>query len=228
MAKHESRHRTAVNQLARNSRGNALLASAAPLVDDEPTPSSSAKLPANPNGSAVVAPAPAPLPDLPLPDQKIALVSSLLVVGAEAQTTYLLTRFPHLANTYPEIADLQLRAMAYSLGPLLDRSSPTVPDLSKRGADDRKSILTVLAPPPLETSTERFVFFFPDWSEQIERCESVEALFDPSRGVNRALMSLGALVGRDVRLLVRLIRVAAKDVREVSRPPSKSPFSDVV
>lgn len=217
MAKHESRHRTAVNQLARNSKGNALLASAAPLVDDEPTPSSS-KLPANPNGTGPAVPAPAPLPDLPLPDQKMALVTSLLAVGAQAQTTYLLTRFPHLANAYPEIADLQLRSMAYALAPMLDGASPTVPNLGKPSQEGRKNSLTVLAPAPIATSAERFVYFFPEWSEQIERCASVEAMFDSSQGVHRALIALGALVGRDARLLVRLIRVAAKDIRDVSRP----------
>ena len=222
MAKHESRHRTAVNQLARNSRGNALLASAAPLVDDEPTPASSSKLPANPNAAQATAAAPAPLPDLPLPDQKIALVAALLAVGAEAQTTYLFTRFPHLANAYPEIADLQLRAMAHSLEPMLGSASPPAPNLGKQRAESGKSVLTLLAPVPVETNAERSVFFFPEWCEQVETCESVAALFDPSKGVHRSLMALGALVGRDGRLLVRLVRVAAKDIRDVSPRPSRS------
>ena len=219
MTKHESRHRSAVNQLARNSIGNALLASAAPLVDDEPTPSSlssSNKLPANPNAPPVAAPPPPPLPDLPLPDQKIALLTSLLAVGASAQITYLLTRFPHLPNAYPEIADLQLRDMTYTLASMLEKFSPFAPRMGKGVVGGKKRKLTLIAPVPLETDSTEWIYFFPEWKEQVSRIGTVDDLFDEEKGVNRALRSLGALLGRDARMLVSLIRLAVKDIKDVS------------
>jgi len=191
------------------------------LIDDEPTPSSlssSNKLPANPNAPPVAAPPPPPLPDLPLPDQKIALFTSLLAVGASAQITYLLTRFPHLPNAYPEIADLQLRDMTYTLAPVLEKSSPFAPRLGKgKGVEGGgKKTLTLIAPVPLETDTTEWIYFFPEWKEQVVRIETVDDLFDEEKGVNRALRLLGALIGRDARMLVSLIRLAVKDIKEVS------------
>lgn len=215
MAKHEGRHRTAVNQLARNSNGNALLASAAPLVDDEPIPSLS-KLPVNPNALPAAAAPPPPLPDLPLPDQKIALFTCLLAIGAVSQTTHLFTRFPHLANAFTEIADLQLRSMAYILAPVFQKASPSVPRMNKEKAQGKRKKLTLLTPVPVATEETEWVYFYPECTEKISRCEEVDDLFDAEKGVNRALSSLGALVGRDARMLVSLVRLAVKDIKDVS------------
>jgi hypothetical protein len=220
MAKHESRFRSSVNELARSSKGNALLASAAPLIDDDlPTSASSP--------SESPAAAAATLPPLDPPDQKLALFSALLAIGAHSQISYLLGRFPQLLNSNLADADIYLRSITHRLSPILSSARLASPSLkseipqrqqskTKMGKqrEEQEVCLTTLVPEPVESMKRRFTWFFPEWSKGLKMCESVDELFDG--GLERELRLLGAHVGRDRSTLVRLVRLARKDVVAVS------------
>lgn len=211
MKKHESSFRMAVADQARSAKGNALLAAAAPLVDDT--------FPADVSAEATAATTPTPVALLPLPEQKVALVPALLAVGANDQASHLLTRYPHLINAVPEIVDIQLYALEISLRPVLAQvtlattpgaglPAPSFVDASAQ----RSPKLTTVLPEPRQTKKKRFVWFYPEWSEGIEECESVDEIFGEKLGIERRLRTLGGQVGRNLALLVRLLRIARLDV----------------
>jgi hypothetical protein len=217
MAKHESRFRSSVNELARSSKGNALLASAAPLIDDDLPASSSSPSESSPAAAAI-------LPPLDPPNQKHALFSALLAVGAHSQTSYLLGRFPQLLNANLADADIHLRSITHRLSSIL--SSVRLASLQQQQQQERsktkmgkqrveqEACLTTLVPEPVESRRRKFTWFFPEWSEGLKVCESVDELFEG--GLERELRLLGAHVGRDRLTLVRLVRLARKDVVSVS------------
>jgi hypothetical protein len=168
------------------------------------------------------------LPPLDPPDQKHALFSALLAVGAHSQTSYLLGRFPQLLNANLADADMHLRSITHRLSSIL--SSVRLASLqqqqqqqqqqerskTKMGKQrvEQEACLTTLVPEPVESRRRKFTWFFPEWSEGLKVCESVDELFEG--GLERELRLLGAHVGRDRLTLVRLVRLARKDVVSVS------------
>lgn len=206
MNKHETRFRQAVNELARASKGNALLASAAPLLDDDAPVSSKV---ASTNGSST----PVVSPPLALPQQKIELVEALMAVGAREEVEYLTTRFAALGLAEMGLADLRLRSLWLRLeGLVAPRSagrSTTV------GKGKREGRLSTIAPTPIQTAKERFVWFYPEWEEGLEKVLDLNEFFDEGKGVEKELRGLGGLVGRDMKVLIGVCRLGVKDVSAV-------------
>lgn len=224
----EGNWRKAVNEKARSSKGNALLAAAAPLADDD-APASGGALADGSSGSGVGgADASKPLPVLPPPEQKLPLTHALLVVGAHAHAAHVLTRLPHLVNAEVDIADLVLRQLAFVLGPLLEAGRIPLGGCSVPGPGQpsKTPVLSLIAPTPVATRDKRFVNFMPEWSGGLRTVRTVDELFDGEAGPNGALgllRLLGAQLGRRKDLLVRLIRIGRAAVSEVGpsvlRPP---------
>lgn len=68
----------------------------------------------------------------------------------------------------------------------------------------RKPLLTLWAPTPPSTSTSDFVFFFPDWVEQVPMCSSLNDLED----VMEPLMKfIGIHISRDPLFLTKFLRL---------------------
>ena len=68
----------------------------------------------------------------------------------------------------------------------------------------RKPLLTLWAPTPPSTSTSDFVFFFPDWVEQVPMCSSLNDLED----VTEPLMKfIGIHISRDPLFLTKFLRL---------------------
>ncbi|CED85283.1 KEKE-like motif-containing transcription regulator (Rlr1)/suppressor of sin4 [Phaffia rhodozyma] len=204
MNKYDTRYRQAVNELARASKGNAMLASAAPLLDDDDTSSISALPGTKTNGTAT----PLNLPLLPLPQQKIDLVESLMAVGARPEVDYLTTRFGSLVVSEPRLVDLQLRLIRYRLQDLLPSNGGRAKEWV---AKPRTAKLTGTAPTPLQTKTEQFVWFYPEWTEGVDKIENLEMFF-ATEGIERELRVLGGLVGRHMGLLTGICRLGVQDV----------------
>lgn len=236
----EAKWRSAVNEKARSSRGNALLAAAAALDDDEAVPVggiSSAKNSSGSDDKSTVAPA--PLPPLPLPDQKLPLIHALLVVGAHGQAAHLLGRLPHLVNADPAIADLVLRQLEVLLRPLFDTAQaaddgPLQPPkgLSRvgRGLPTPAPKLTLVAPTPVATRTTQFVGFCPEWSEGLTPISSLEELFISGPVADTSALGLlrllGAQLSRRKDVLVRLVRLGRAAVAD--DPDSKSRWNELL
>ena len=150
-------------------------------------------------------------------NQKVGLLTSLLAVGALKPAVAILSKFPWLVDSNPEIADLILRVLRHSISPLYEsllitkerNPSFTLPR-SRFGPSGtsqpvpRKSIITLWAPTPPGTSSNDFVFFFPDWVEQVPICTTVDDLIDV---IDPLLCFIGLHVSRDPLFLTKFLRL---------------------
>jgi THO complex subunit 2 len=130
-------------------------------------------------------------------NQRVALVISLLSLGALRTALPVLSRYPWLVDAVPQVDDLLLELLAHSTSHLcaesrpgetkvqdkMDFSPPPNPldapepdwtvSKARYGASGMtrlpppKPQLTTILPVPLRTSTTYFVYFFADWANQI-------------------------------------------------------------
>jgi len=156
-------------------------------------------------------------PELKDHNQKVGLLTALLAVGALTPAISILTKFPWLVDSNSEVADLMLRILRHSISPLYEsllitkerNPSFTLPRsrFGPSGASQpapRKSIITLWAPTPPSTSSNDFVFFFPDWVEQVPICSSVDDLIDV---IDPLLHFIGLHVSRDPLFLTKFLRL---------------------
>jgi len=162
------------------------------------------------------------------PNQVAGLVNGLLSVGALRPAIAVLTRIPWLVDAHPELADLMLRVLKYSIAPLYDATfvlkernpSFTQPRLrfsatGTSAAPVRKYQLTLIAPTPPSTASVDFVFFFPDWTQRLPLCTSFEDMVD----VIEPLMNfIGLHISRDPLFVTKITRLGRTQlVSTVSR-----------
>lgn len=151
------------------------------------------------------------------PNQKAALVSALLSVGALRPAFAILTKFPWLVDAHVELADLVLRVLRHSISPLYDSAfvlkerNPSFtqprPRYGTTGVlltPTRKPQLTLVAPIPPNTATTEFVFFFPDWSERVPLSTTFEDLVDV---IEPFMNFVGLHISRDPLFVSKVTRL---------------------
>ncbi|KAG1874783.1 transcription factor/nuclear export subunit protein 2-domain-containing protein [Suillus subalutaceus] len=176
------------------------------------------------------------------PNQIAGLVNSLLSVGALRPAIAILTRIPWLVDAHPELADLILRTLKYSIAPLYDATfvlkerNPSFTQPRTRfsatgipAVPIRKYQLSLIAPTPPSTASVDFVFFFPDWTQRIPLCTS----FDDMVNVIEPLMGfIGLHVSRDALFVTKITRLGRSQLLStipldpISRKPSGEPDSN--
>lgn len=151
------------------------------------------------------------------PNQKTGILLALLSIGAMKPAIGILSRFPWLVDAQPDIADLLIRIMKHSISQLYD----SLIDTKERNPDftqprprfsgtglapppPRKPILSLLAPTPPSSSTVDYVFFFPDWNEQIPICTSLDDLVYV---IEPLLRFIGLHISRDPLFLTKFVRL---------------------
>lgn len=166
--------------------------------------------------------------DLKPPNQKAALVCALLSVGALRPAFAILTKFPWFVDGHVELADLVLRILRHSIGPLYDvafvvkeRNPSFTQPRARYGSTGgllmptRKSQLTSVAPTPPSTATTEFVFFFPDWAERVPLSTTSEDLVD----VIEPLMSfVGLHISRDPLFVSKVTRLGRSQLMSTVNP----------
>ncbi|KAF5393664.1 hypothetical protein D9757_000298 [Collybiopsis confluens] len=188
------------------------LAMAAPL---ESTPSSSL-------ASSKAKPAPASDTKKPpecsdLPNQKAGIIAALLSLGALKPAIAILSRFPWMVDVQPEIADLIVRVVKLSISDIYNSIKDTYEHnldftrpRSRYGATgvtpppSLKPSLCLWAPNPPSTSTVEYIFFFPDWTEQVPICSSLDDVVDV---VEPLMRFAGIHLSRDPSFLTKLMRL---------------------
>lgn len=151
------------------------------------------------------------------PCQTAGLLNALLAVGALRQGIAILSKFPWMIDAYPEIADLMIRVMKVSLSWLYESTMVTkernpsfTQPRARYGASGvslpppRKPLLTLWAPTPPSTSLNDFVFFYPDWSERVPLCSSLDDLVDVIEPIMRFI---GLHISRDPMFLTKFLRL---------------------
>ena len=150
-------------------------------------------------------------------NQKVGLLHALLSIGVLRPALAFMNKFPWVVDASPDIADLILRILKHSIAPLYDsvwtakelKASFSVPKArfgtnSIVAAPERKPQLTVWAPTPPPTSAINFVFFFPDWTERIPVCRTMDDLIDV---IEPLMKFIGLHISRDPTFLHKFLRV---------------------
>jgi THO complex subunit 2 len=159
------------------------------------------------------------------PSQKASLIMALLSIGALRPAIWILSRFPWMVDAHPEIADLIIRVLNYSLTPLWEPPQVTRDrsiDFSKPRArwgstgvtypPSRRAMLTIWAPTPPSTSSVDFVFFFPDWVRYVPMCTQLDDLADV---IEPLMRFVGLHISRDPLLVTKYLRLGRQQLSKV-------------
>ncbi|KAK0191289.1 transcription factor/nuclear export subunit protein 2-domain-containing protein [Armillaria mellea] len=170
--------------------------------------------------------------------QKSGMIAALLAVGAMKPALWLLSKFPWMVDAQPEIADLMIRIMKLSIQPLYDsilvtkeRNPSFLQPRARYGTTGvtqpppRKQVLTLWAPTPPCSATTEFVFFFPDWSEQIPICSTPDDLVDV---IEPLMRFIGLHVSRDTIFLTKFLRLGRTQLQSTVEvnPVTKRPLGE--
>lgn len=163
-----------------------------------------------------------------LVNQKAGLLHALLSLGALRPAVALLSKFPWMVDASPELADLLLRVLKYSITGLYESTWPSGPDKSSFSrpkarfatagivpAPERKTHITLSAPTPPSTNTTNFIFFFPRWTERIPICSTLDDVVDV---VEPLLNFVGVHVSRDVNFLAKFLRIGRSHLSSTVGP----------
>lgn len=144
------------------------------------------------------------------------LAIALLSVGALRPALFLTTKHPWLVSRYPQLADILLKQLDYSIEPVYRNFSPKTkePEAAQvyskalKNADGGKlpkTKLTMTFPPPPASGEIQQVFFFQQWMERIpvsQTTEEMQLIVDPM------LRIVGVHAYRYLPLFLKLCRVA--------------------
>ncbi|KAG6850048.1 hypothetical protein H0H93_001864, partial [Arthromyces matolae] len=175
-------------------------------------------------------------------NQKVGLVNALLSVGALKPALSILSKFPFLVDARPEIADLIIRIMKVSISPLYEsllvtkeRNPSYTQPRARYGSSGvaapptRKPVLSLWAPTPPSTYNTDFVFFYPDWTEEVPLCSSLSDLEDV---IEPLMKYIGVHVSRDPMFLTKFLRLGRAHLQTtvpldpITKKPTGEPDND--
>lgn len=160
-------------------------------------------------------------------DQKIALLKSLLCIGAIPESLYILGKFPWLPDVHPDLPEYIHRILHHSISKVYDALRPMQgrdqlrnakkAEVEKGGAE--KGELRCADPPPRRTlrwaSVEKqgshndsqivdYRFYWEDWANNVPVCQTVDDIF---LLCGSFLNFSGVKIGQDPALLTKLARI---------------------
>lgn len=192
----------------RSGPNNALANSV--LADDDP-PSSTTASDTEPTGP----------PAKPPPEQRIQLAQALLSLGDVSAAQYFLAKYPWIAQSHPDIADLILRLIAHALEDVFKAEIPGLEhfnvddennDTMSPGSGAKEIIPTLYAPSPPETATKVFQFFYPGWRDGAEKWMSTADIHEKGMRWFSLVRGMG---GRAGSVMAKICRIATKYFAEL-------------
>lgn len=171
---------------------------------------------------------------LPEPaDQKIALLKSLLAIGALPEALYILGRFPWLVELAPEVPEHIHRILHHMLSKVYEETRPLsdregLEDAANQVGDPAglpKGSLNLTSAPPRKTlrwakldradlgDGTAFMFYWDEWADNIPVCQTVDDVF---LLCDTFLNLSGVNIGRDASLLSKLIRIGKHSMSQDS------------
>ncbi|EOD47722.1 THO complex subunitTHOC2 [Neofusicoccum parvum] len=160
-------------------------------------------------------------------DQKIALLKSLLCIGAIPESLYILGKFPWLPDVHPDLPEYIHRILHHSINQVYNALQPMQgrdqvrnvkkPEVEKGGAE--KGELRSIEPPPRRTlrwaSVEKqgshndsqvvdYRFYWEDWTNNVPVCQTVDDVF---LLCSSFLNFSGVKIGQDPALLTKMARI---------------------
>jgi THO complex subunit 2 len=192
--------------------------------------------------------APKPVPTSAVPesaDQKVALLKSLLAIGALPEALFILGRFSWILELYPEMPDYINRILHHSLSqvyasisPLSTRSSlqelkPTaetdVPNLPKgqvRLVDTpaSKVLKWALLDRTDHIDGQDYRFYWEEWNDNVPVCQDIDDVFTLCQTF---LSMVGVRIGQDAELLVKFARIGKYSLKQDDSEKNKSRWLDL-
>ncbi|CAI6333455.1 unnamed protein product [Periconia digitata] len=163
---------------------------------------------------------------LPEPiNQKVALVRSLLCIGAIPEALFIIGRFPWLLDLYPDLHTYIFRLAHHSLSKVYDASRPIpldkIPSASK-GTDSntlarpgdyvpRKTLRWAKPDQKDAGDSVDYRFYWEEWVDNVPICQTVDDVF---LLCSTLLGLIGPECGRDTVLMTKLVRIGKKSVTE--------------
>ena len=150
------------------------------------------------------------------PNQKLGLLNALFAVGALRPAIALLSKWPWMVDAFPEIADLIIRVLQHSITPLYEsngnakKATSFTKPRARYGSTgvmpptERRPHLTLWAPTPPSTSYIDFVFFYPDWTQRVPVCSTLDDLIDV---IEPLMRFIGLHISRDPSFLTKFLRL---------------------
>ncbi|KAM5369694.1 hypothetical protein ACJZ2D_008841 [Fusarium nematophilum] len=229
-----------VEEEERTSRGgpmNALLmAGVLPQGDDDNPNASSAprrELPKKTEAESKDTPTEATDNKSKLPEpleQKVALLTQLLTIGAIPESLFILGRFPWIPEAFPEVLERIHRILHHCVDKVFNESRPVttgetscptklVPDYDQSGLPKgsvRLSRLTTRKhlrwpfPDKIDTNeSQNYRYYWDEWADNVPVCQTVDDIFT----LCGTLLNLsGVNVGKDEALLTKLARIGARSL----------------
>lgn len=170
-----------------------------------------------------------PKAKLPEPsDQKVALLRSLLAMGAIPEALFILGRFPWLLEVYPDLHKYMFRLAHHSLSKLAEWARPfphqeaATPKHAAAPGGTRASDYVprrTLRWAKLEEKDAgegiSYRFYWDDWADNVPICQNVDDVF---KLCTTLLKFIGPECGHDAVLLTNLARIGRKSLAEDSSP----------
>ncbi|KAF4344994.1 regulatory RLR1 [Fusarium beomiforme] len=172
-------------------------------------------------------------PKLPEPlEQKVALLTQLLTIGAIPESLFILGRFPWIPEVFPEVLERIHRILHHCVDKVFHDSRPIVvgepgcptkfvPDFDQSGLPKgsvRLSRLTTRKslrwpfPDKIDTNeSQNYRYYWDEWADNIPVCQTVDDVFT----LCGTLLNIsGVNIGKDEALLTKLAKIGAKSLAE--------------
>ncbi|PNS15621.1 hypothetical protein CAC42_880 [Sphaceloma murrayae] len=208
----------------------------------------------DPSSSKANSPKPESLPktesdtseQLPEPqDQKIALLKSLLVIGAIPEAMFILGRFPWLADLVPDFSRYVHRILHHMLSkvyesvrPMNDREDLTngvdqtgdsvgMPkgSLKRHPAPPRRPKRWATLDEPDQGDGVSYKFYWDDWTDNVPMCQTIDDVF---LLCGTFLNLSGVRIGQDPTLLLKLARIGKQSLAEDRSVENESRWIDLL
>ena len=178
-------------------------------------------------------------------DQKIALLKSLLAVGALPEALFILGRFPWVTNLYPDLPEYVNRILHHSLGaiygefqPLKDRPSlqeqkpyyetdvPGVPkgQVKLMEAPERKVLRWAQLDKSDSSDGTHYRYYWDEWSDLIPVCQTVDDVFTLCQTI---LPLVGVKIGQDPALVLKLARIGIHSLQVDTSETNRARWLDL-
>lgn len=170
---------------------------------------------------------------LPEPlEQKVALLTQLLTIGALPESLFILGRFPWIPEVFPDVLQRIHRILHVSLEKVYNDTRPMattstecpakqLPDIDQSGMP--KGSVRLQRPPPKKqwrwpfpekfdvNENQNYRFYWDEWADNIPVCQTVDDIFTLC---NTFLNLSGVNIGKDEALLSKLAFIGSKSLAD--------------
>ena len=178
-------------------------------------------------------------------DQKVALLKSLLAVGALPEALFILGRFPWVVELYPDLPEYIYRILHHSLNtvygssqPLHDRPSlqaqkphceTDIPGVAKGHvklveAPERKILRWAQLDKADSSDGTNYRYYWDEWNDLVPVCQSVDDVFTLCQTL---LPLVGVKIGHDPSLVLKLARIGIHSLQVDSSEQNRARWLDL-